>query len=154
VPTATVQDQITRVVTYPVSQERLWKAVTEREQLEQWFGPSKIEMDARAGGEMFFAFSGGQTSRAVIDEIHPMDRFVWKWKAAGADDKTKALLDQDSITTISFLLRPVDGGTELTITEVGFAAITPQTEAEISYPEHIEGWDHMVTQLNGYLANG
>jgi uncharacterized protein YndB with AHSA1/START domain len=150
--TATVQDEIVRSATYPVSQERLWKAVTDPNELIHWFHLDKIEMDARDGGEILFTFKGGDTSRAVIRELRPIDRFTWHWKAAGKDDRNRPLLDQESITTIVFLLEPVQEGTRLTITESGFAAITPPEEAQTSYTDHEGGWDGMFANLNGYLG--
>ena len=150
--TQTVQDSIVRSATYPVSQERLWRAVTEPDQLTNWFHIEKVEMDFRVGGEIMWMFTGGHISRAVIDEISPMDRFVWKWKAAGADDRTVALLSQENITEIVFLIEPVAGGTKLTITETGFAAIVPAGEALVSYNDHTGGWDGMMSGLQEWMA--
>jgi uncharacterized protein YndB with AHSA1/START domain len=95
------QLRFVRRLGHPV--EKVWRAVTEPEHLAQWF-PSTVEGDRRPGASLRFAFPGG-----VVDPIEgemlayePPGLMELRW---GTD-------------VLRIELRAVDGGTELTLTDV------------------------------------
>jgi uncharacterized protein YndB with AHSA1/START domain len=95
------QLRFTRTLRHPV--EKVWRAITEPEHLAHWF-PSTIEGERAPGAPLTFAFPG-----AVVDPIEgevlaydPPSRFELRW---GTD-------------VLRIELRPVDGGTELTLVDV------------------------------------
>jgi uncharacterized protein YndB with AHSA1/START domain len=68
-----------RRLAHPV--ERVWRAVTEPEELGHWF-PNNVEVDLRVGGRMRFVFPEG-TDYPPMDgevlELDPPRRFAFTW---------------------------------------------------------------------------
>jgi uncharacterized protein YndB with AHSA1/START domain len=59
--------------------ERVWRAITEPDELAQWF-PSSVEADLRLGGAMHFEFQGAEmTLDGEITELEPCRRFSFLW---------------------------------------------------------------------------
>jgi uncharacterized protein YndB with AHSA1/START domain len=65
---------------YPQPVERVWRAVTEPEELAQWF-PSTVELELREGGRMRFTFPGGEMppTEGSVTELDPPRRFGFTW---------------------------------------------------------------------------
>ena len=65
---------------YPHPVDRVWRAVTEPEQLAHWF-PNTVEVDLREGGRMHFTFPGGEMEpmEGAVTELDPPGRFSFTW---------------------------------------------------------------------------
>ena len=65
---------------YPHPVDRVWRAVTEPDQLAHWF-PSAVEVDLREGGEMTFTFPGGEMEpmEGAVTVLDPPRRFAFLW---------------------------------------------------------------------------
>ncbi|HEU5483335.1 MAG TPA: SRPBCC domain-containing protein [Microlunatus sp.] len=93
---------------YPHPPERVWRALTESDQLRSWL-PCDIVGERRAGAPITLPFWPGHVEKYAIDEPtlsgeisvwEPPHRFDWTW---GGD-------------ALRWDLRAVDGGTELIFT--------------------------------------
>jgi uncharacterized protein YndB with AHSA1/START domain len=80
-----------RRLAHPV--DAVWRAVTEPDELAQWF-PNTVEVDLRPGGRMAFTFPGGEAPplQGEVVEIDPPRRFVFMW---GGDELSFDLEPQD-----------------------------------------------------------
>ena len=77
---------------YPHSVDRVWRAVTEPEELGHWF-TATVEVDLRDGGAMRFTFPDGEmepTDGRVI-ELDPPRRFAFRW----GEEKLRIELEPD-----------------------------------------------------------
>ena len=65
---------------YPHPVERVWRAVTEPEELAHWF-PNTVEVDLREGGRMHFTFPDGEMEpmEGRVTELDPPRRFAFLW---------------------------------------------------------------------------
>ena len=65
---------------YPHPVDRVWRAVTEPDQLAHWF-PTTVEVDLREGGEMTFTFPGGEMEpmEGSVTVLDPPRRFAFLW---------------------------------------------------------------------------
>lgn len=82
---------------YPHPIERVWRAVTTPEHLEQWF-PSPVELDLRTGGEMRFGEFEGPEASGTVEVVEPPRRLTFTW---GTDRLTFELTpDGDSTTMV------------------------------------------------------
>jgi uncharacterized protein YndB with AHSA1/START domain len=70
--------EIIREVAFPVSPEEVWEALTDPEQLEEWFA-NDVELDARPGGAGIFRWDDGDERRATVVEAEPCERLVLDW---------------------------------------------------------------------------
>jgi uncharacterized protein YndB with AHSA1/START domain len=112
-----------------------WWGSAELYQTTEWTGDLRVggAWTARGKGADGVAFSVG----GEFLEVSPPRKLVHTWKAAW---------DGDHVTTITYLLDPVEGGTRLTLRHEGFAG-RPDSCAG-----HAEGWERVLGWLRGHLA--
>ncbi len=136
--TAPVPDEIRKEVTIAVPRERVWAALTQADQLRQWFPTKDARVDLRPGGELYLEWDE-MSSTGVIDEIEPPGRLVYRWNPAGTDHPS---------TTVEFTLTDQDdgSGTVLTVVERGFAQLPPE-----AHSGNVEGWNSELQELIDYL---
>ena len=142
-----IQDVILREFTVPVSQGRVWTAITQPQHISKWFGSDCIGTIA-AGEIVTFGWESEQ-SRARIEAIEPEERFAFSWQPGSGEDKT-APFDQLHVTLVEFLLEQVDGGTRVTMRESGFASL-PEEMQTGAVSDNTWGWDIEVAELEAYL---
>jgi len=114
-----------RRLAHPV--EKVWRAVTEPDELAHWF-PATVTVDLRPGGAMSFDFGGGMTLGGVVTELDPPRVFAFRW---GTED-------------LRFELEPLDDGCRLTFLHVLDEADTAARNAA--------GWHVCLDRLAARLA--
>ena len=142
--TATRVDTIERdiVLSHPI--ERVWRALTEAEDLSRWFGDS-AEVDLRPGGTMRVGWSDyGEVIDCVVETVEPPRRFVYRWSAGTDQDGTTWM------TTVDFTLEEIEEGTRLVLVESGLAEL-PSALYERTLRENTSGWDAELTDLRQHL---
>lgn len=132
--------EVVKTIEFSAPPERVWKAITDPEELAQWFPNEAAEVDVKPGAEGRWVWEkyGGFAVR--FDVVEAPTRLVWTW-ARDADTP----LDQTVNTTVEWNLeaRP-DGGTTLHLRETGFAR--PE-----DHQENDTGWDAELGELVTYL---
>lgn len=125
---------------------RVFAAITRPDQMLHWWGPDagptlSVEADVRPGGRFSIVFrllNGDEHNpTGVYREVVP-DRkliFTWEWRDAP---------ERESLVT--FLLRPIDEGTELTLIH----ELLPDEAARRS---HEAGWAGLLDKLPPFLAS-
>ncbi|MBA2474639.1 MAG: SRPBCC domain-containing protein [Actinobacteria bacterium] len=93
------------VFTAPV--ETVWAALTEDEQLAEWFA-NEAELDPRPGGRGAFRWDDGTVRHAIVERVEPERYIGFRWcedgEAAGA-------------TTVGITLEETSVGTKVTVVE-------------------------------------
>ena len=92
---------MTREVVFPVPPDEVWEALTDAEQLEEWFA-NDVELDPREGGAGVFRWDDGDERHATVVEAAPGERLVLDWDGEG---------------TVELTLEEVDEGTRLLVRE-------------------------------------
>lgn len=133
--------QLHIVRTYSASRAEVFKALTEPDRLSRWFAPSDefeayvdrfdAEVDGTYRIEMRHKEGNVHTAVGTIREIKPPSRLVYTWKWEGGEMPD---------TLVTWVLREVDGGTELTLIHDQF----PNEEAK---NEHLQGWNGCLARL-------
>ena len=128
------------------SPARIWAAITEPSQMLLWWGPDagptlRAEADVRPGGRfsVVFRLLDGQeyNPTGVYREVVPNRRLVFTWEWPGAVERQ---------SQVSFLLAPIDEGTELTL-------IHEQLPDEAARQSHHDGWSGFLDQLSLFLGD-
>ena len=125
------------------SPEQVFDAWSSLEAMTQWFGPGTCQV---VEGDVDFTVGGryrlnllvsdcehsavGGTYR-VIDRPNRLE-FSWAWEGGEAEHGTEMV--------VAIELAPVDGGTELTLTQTGFAS-------QESCDKHRQGWGGSFDKL-------
>lgn len=93
--------EVTRELVFPVPAEELWEALTDPEQLEEWFA-NDVELDPREGGEGVFRWENGEERHATVIAVEPGEKLVLDWDDDGE---------------VEFTLEEVEAGTRLLVRE-------------------------------------
>ena len=93
--------EVTREIVFPSSPDEVWEALTEPEQLEEWFA-NDVELDVREGGDGVFRWDDGEERRANVLVVEPGERLVLDWADEGE---------------VEFTLEEVEDGTRLLVRE-------------------------------------
>ena len=99
--------RIEREIVLPAGPDEVWEALTDPEQLEEWFA-NEVELDPRPGGSGVFRWDDGDERHATVREAEPGERLVLDWEDG---DEGEVLLE----------LEPCEDGTILHVVET-----TPQ----------------------------
>ena len=94
--------EVTREIVFPASPDEVWEALTDPEQLEEWFA-NDVELDVREGGDGVFRWDDGEERRAKVLVVEPR-------RAPRASTGT----DEGEV---EFTLEEVDEGTRLLVRE-------------------------------------
>lgn len=78
---------MTREIVFPVAPDEVWEALTDPEQLEEWFA-NDVELDAQEGGEGVFRWDDGEVRHATVVEAAPGERLVLDWDDDGRVELT------------------------------------------------------------------
>ena len=92
---------MTREIVFPVPPDEVWGALTDPEQLEEWFA-NDVELDPREGGAGVFRWDDGAERHATVVEAEPGERLVLDWDDEG---------------TVELTLEEVEEGTRLLVRE-------------------------------------
>lgn len=134
--------------TYPHPPERVWRALVDPDAMAEWLMESDFEpVEGRAFRFTFeskLPGAGGEVLCEVV-EIDPPRKMVWTWR------DTWAWARQERPTTVTWTLRPEDGGTRLTLVHEGFEGIGPVVLSKLLR----FGWGTMLKKtLPAAIAGG
>jgi uncharacterized protein YndB with AHSA1/START domain len=155
--TATSGDRIEERVTLAAPRARVWRALTNPDELGAWFGANlggaTIAPGAHVKGRVTIPGYEHVPFDLIIEEVVPEERFSWRWHPHAID----AAVDYSAEprTLVTFILEDAaDGGTLLRVVESGFAALSPARRST-AFVGNAEGWaGQLQKRLPAYLAGG
>jgi uncharacterized protein YndB with AHSA1/START domain len=114
---------------FAVPRERVWRALTDPEQLAGWLAPAEIDM--RVGGSVVLKFEDGD-ERGTITELREPEVIAYTWHEGATD------------SLVRFELEPEADGTRLTLRHT--------FEGEVDLSSYGGGWHHHLEQLIAQMA--
>ena len=149
---ATAQlSRIDRAIEINASPERVWRALTDEQELSTWFQVS-IEGRIVAGGEVWMTSvhpqHAGQRWPVRIVELTPPRRMVWHWHPGEVEQARD--YSREPQTTVTFTLEPSVHGTRLRVSETGFEAIDLARRVK-AYEDNAQGWTEVLVWLQAYV---
>ena len=131
---------------FAVPRETLWNAITEREQMVQWFFDNIPEFRAEVGFETQFDIeSGGRNFRHLwkITEAVSPQRIVYDWRYEG----------MPGVGKVTFELFAEGSGSRLRVTNEGLESF-PQDVPEFTRESAQGGWEYLIQgTLRQYLES-
>jgi uncharacterized protein YndB with AHSA1/START domain len=145
---ATVKEKpsLTIVRKLKAAPERVWRALTQPEELKQWFAPNDEFKIPRAVADLKVGGAYNIVMQSPDGEVHDVSGkyreivpnrklvYTWAWKSTP---------ERESLVTIE--LRGAGGGTELTLRHEQFAD-------EEARDKHQHGWAGCLGQLEKFVA--
>jgi uncharacterized protein YndB with AHSA1/START domain len=166
-PMADEKNLFTIERSYPVSQQRLFRACTDPKEMAQWFAPPgmktiKAEQDLKPGGTYHYGLSSGQGNemwgKVTYKEITPNSRLVYRQSFSdpqgGLTRHPMAPTWPLEMLTVMDFVPESDKQTRLKIGWI-YAGVD-ETEGETFRAAHAGmsgGWTGTLDGLNAYLAN-
>jgi len=121
------------------SPERVWKALTDGEELGSWF-PDAGAFTLEPAAEGAFTWENHGAYSVRVERFEPPHRLAWRW----CHEPGKPV-DDGPNTLVEFALTArEDGGTTLDLVETGFL-----TEEHLK--SNTGGWDSELGELETYL---
>jgi uncharacterized protein YndB with AHSA1/START domain len=72
------QVEVTREVELDAPREEVWEALTDADELAEWFA-NDVELDPEPGGEGVFRWDDGEERHAVVETVEPERLFEFSW---------------------------------------------------------------------------
>jgi len=130
---------------YPVPASRVWQAITNKEQMKEWyFTIDDFQLEEGAEFNFHVVFEGKDFQhRCVIKEIIPEKKLVHTWTHP-KQSKGESL--------VTWQLVPVEEGTKLLLTHTGIENFADAGE-DYSLESHKQGWEEILgIYLKDFLA--
>ncbi|MGF1605824.1 MAG: SRPBCC family protein [Rhodothalassiaceae bacterium] len=144
------KDRISRQIQIDADPHRVWEALSDPASFGQWFcvtldGPFIVGQTTT--GTMTYPGCEGLRWTSVTEVMEPPARLVLRWPdlAPGEDVGSETVW-----LAVEFSLRPRDGGTLVTVTETGFAALPEDRHASM-LRDNAAGWDIQTVNLKTYV---
>ncbi len=132
--------------TYGVRIEKVWKALTEKEEMKKWYFDLS-EFKPEVGFEFKFTGKGSKgelyVHRCRVTKVIPMTMLQYSW----------AYENREGLSTVTFDLFEVKKGTLLRVTHTGLDSF-PQGHPDFALDSFQKGWNSLLKDgLRKYLAN-
>jgi uncharacterized protein YndB with AHSA1/START domain len=144
-------DRIEKQVTFEAPRSRVWRAITDVEQFNKWFGVSlttPFTPGAGVSGKINIPKYDHVTMTIWIETMEPERFFSFRWHPYAIEEGVD--YSAEPTTLVSFALEEVPGGTELTIVESGFDAI-PEARRAKALSMNSSGWAGQAENIRKFL---
>ena len=152
-PTATTStDRIEKQITLDAPRSRVWRALTEVEQFNAWFGVSlttPFAPGAEVSGQIKVRGYEHLTMTIWIETMEPERFFSFRWHPYAVEPDVD--YSAEPTTLVSFTLEDAGAGTRLTIVEAGFDAI-PESRRAKAFTMNSNGWNGQAENIRKFLA--
>ncbi len=149
----TATDRIERKIVLKATRARVWRALTNIEEFNNWFG-------VRLQGAHFTAgqkFSGQVANpgyqhivmELTIEKSEPERLLSWRWHPNAIDPKADYSSEPTSL--VEFQLEDVVGGTLLTLVESGIDKIPVARRLEV-FRNNSGGWDAQMKNIEKHVT--
>lgn len=147
-----MQDAITREITVKATKERVYRAITDPEQIVTWF-PDTIEGGTlEVGQRPIFSFDDYKHKASIyVEAARPFEYFAYRWVPGSTGTIGDVLAVPN--TLVEFIIEELQEGTKVTVKESGFSNLPPEV-AEQSFKDNSGGWDYMMSRLEKIMSQG
>lgn len=147
-----MKDRIERAITVKAPIDRVWTALTDHREFGTWFrvrlqGPFLLGQVTR--GEISEPGYEGWPFWAVPVTMEAPHLFAFDWPAEV--DVTPEMRGPGRSTRVEFRLQAVEGGTRITISESGFAALPPD-KALAKFRDNEGGWAIQADRIGAHVG--
>jgi len=149
----TSTDRIEKLVNLEAPRSRVWRALTDYAQFNQWFGVSlttPFTPGAAVSGKLNIKNYDHLTLTIWIDSMQPESFFSFRWHPYAVEEGVD--YNAEPTTLVSFTLEDDNAGTRLTIVESGFDAI-PESRRAKAFSMNERGWTGQAENLRKFLSS-
>lgn len=133
---------VERTIWIKAPRERVWRAITETEQIRQWWGHDYWEITALKVGATIKFGDPDDLMHATVAVVDPPREFSIRWPPQPQNYST------DFVTT--YRLEEENGGTRVTVTETGVEALPDDIRQE-RFDSTMRGYETVLASLKALL---
>ncbi|HSW89012.1 MAG TPA: SRPBCC domain-containing protein [Candidatus Saccharimonadales bacterium] len=130
---------ITKEIFIKATPQRVFKALTQKEELEKWF-VQIAEVDLQPGGIIRTNWTPEMGEHGEVKEVKPGEVFSFTWKGDFSPSET----------TLTFALKPENDGTLLTFTHSGIG----EGKGWEAYATIDTAWEAHLKDLTSWVETG
>lgn len=153
-PTTTPStDRIEKQITLDAPRSRVWRALTDVQQFNAWFGVSLVTPFApgsEVSGRINIRGYEHVTMTIWIETMEPERFFSFRWHPYAIEPGVD--YSAEPTTLVTFTLDDEPDGTRLTIVESGFDAI-PESRRAKAFSMNSSGWNGQAENIRKFLAS-
>ena len=149
----TSTDRIERKIVLKATRARVWRALTNIEEFNSWFGV-RLQGEQFAVGERFtgnITHPGYEhlSMDVTIEKCEWEQQLSWRWHPHAVDAQRDYSAEPTSL--VEFRLEDAVGGTLLTVVESGFDQIPPDRRLQ-AFRGNSEGWEIQLQNIAKHVA--
>jgi uncharacterized protein YndB with AHSA1/START domain len=149
----TSTDRIERKIVLKATRARVWRALTNIDEFNGWFGV-RLSGKQFAAGERFtgnVTYPGYEhlTMEVTIQQCEPDRVLSWRWHPHAVDPQID--YSTEPTTLVEFRLDDAVGGTLLTLVESGFDQIPPGRRMS-AFRGNSGGWEIQMQNIEKHVA--
>ena len=145
-------DRIEKQIVIRAPRSKIWRALTDLEQFQQWFG-AKLDTPfapgARSRGHVTEKGWEHVQMDIQIERMEPEHTLTYRWLPFAIDPKRD--YSKETRTLVEFTLEEVQGGTRVTVVESGFDLVPADRRAE-AFKMHEGGWEGQLRNIEKYVT--
>lgn len=147
-------NQIQRSTFIRAPRSRVWRALTDIGEFCRWFSAETEEPAFRPGAHIKIrsTYPGPYYKMEFsvdVEEMVPEQTFSWRWHPGTRDPGED--LSGEPPTLVTFTLEDADGGTRITVTEMGFDRLFESRRARV-LEQNESGWKHQMASIERYIS--
>lgn len=149
---AAMTDRIEKQMFLRAPRTRVWKALTDLSQFQQWFGAAldtPFTPGARSRGHVTEKGWEHVQMDIQIERMDPEHTFTYRWLPFAIDAERD--YSKETRTLVEFTLDEVDGGTRITVVESGFDQLFADRREE-AFKMHEGGWTGQLKNIEKYVT--
>ena len=126
--------------TYNASIERVWKAITDIDQMKQWYMPALSDFRPAVGFETKFTIEHeGNVWPHLwkVTEVIPNKKISYEWRYEGFPGNS----------LVTFELKPAGAGTHITLTHTGLETFRGDKYPGLAPENFNKGWTQLIGTL-------
>jgi uncharacterized protein YndB with AHSA1/START domain len=146
-------DRIEKKVILSAPRSRVWRAITNAEELGAWF---RVKLEgafvegATIRGKVTHPGYEHLTMEVQVERIEPERYFAYRWHPYAIDPTVD--YSPEPMTLVEFRLDDADGGTLLTIVESGFDRVPLARRAE-AFRMNEQGWTEQTRNIDRHVSH-
>jgi uncharacterized protein YndB with AHSA1/START domain len=143
-----IEDRIEKQVLLRAPRARVWRALTDPQQLGRWFASNPdivgtVTLGGRLRAQVRYPGAEHATLEITIERLEPEQLLAWRWHPGA---KPGVDTSGEPCTTVTFTLREAPEGTWLTVVESGFDLLTVERRAA-AFRSNNAGWAQILLMM-------
>jgi uncharacterized protein YndB with AHSA1/START domain len=123
--------------TFNTSADKVWKAITDKNQMKEWYFDALDDFKPEVGFQTQFNVRNGRKDYLHIwkvTEVKPGKRISYEWSFGGFPGNS----------SVTFELTAAGGKTKLKLTHTGIETFLPDHNPALARENFVEGWTSLI----------